>query len=135
MRYTAIVLVYIVIAFMSCDSEDRLDTYLAEKFNARGMDDLVKDAIEDRTRYVGVKVTIKAKVKDTSTLDRLGFLTLETDNPSVIFIVDMTPWDYEKWDSYKKGRTYTFSLLILSIGKDSIDFYSTEYYILSEIVA
>ena len=39
MRYTAIVLVYIVIAFMSCDSENRLDTYLAEKFNARGMDD------------------------------------------------------------------------------------------------
>lgn len=134
MRYTAIVLIFIVIAFTSCDSEDRLDTYLAEKLNAGGMDDLVKDALEGRTRYVGEKVTIKAKVKDTSSLDRLGFLTLETDNPSVAFIVDMTPWDYEKWDSYKKGYTYTFTLLIVGIGRDFSDFYSTEYYISSEIV-
>ena len=135
MRYMAILLISVVIVFTSCDSEDRLDTYFAEKFNAGGMDDLVKDAIEGRTRYVGEKITIKAKVKDTSTLDRQGFLTLETDNPSVEFIVDMTPWDYKKWDSYKKGRTYTFSLLIVGIGKDYRDFYSTEYYILSEIVA
>ena len=134
MRYISILLISVVIVFTSCDSEDRLDTYLAEKFNAGGMDDLVEDAIEGRTRYVGEKVTIKAKVKDTSSLDRQGFLTLETDNPSVEFIVDMTPWDYERWDSYKKGSSYTFALLIVDIGKYFRASYSPEYYILSEIV-
>ena len=119
---------------MSCDSEDRLDTYLAERFNSRGMDDLVKDALEGRTRYIGERVTIKAVVKDISNLDRQGFLTLETDNPAVVFIVDMNRLDYKKWDSYKKGRTYTFTLLIVGIGRDSRDFYSNEYYITSEVL-
>lgn len=134
MRYISILLISVVIVFTSCDSEDRLDTYLAETLNPGGMDDLVKDAIEGRTRYVGEKVTIKAKVKDTSSLDRQGFLTIETDNPSVAFIVDMAPLDYEKWDSYKKGSTYTFTLFIVGIGRDLRDVYSAEYYILSEIV-
>ena len=134
MRHTIIVFVYIIIAFTSCDSEDRLDTYLAEKFNAGGMDDLVKDAIEGRTRYLGERVTIKAEVKDTSLLERQGFLTLDTGNPAVDFLVDMDSLPYEDWGSYKKGHTYTFTLLIVGIGKDSRDFYSTEYYISSEIV-
>ena len=137
MKTITIILSFILIVLVGCDSEDRLDTYLAEKLNARGMDDLVNDAREGRTRYVGETLTLRVTVKDTSTLERSGYLTIETDRPEVEFIIDMGDLPYEKWKTYKEGKKYTFTLLITGMGKVldrsflEVDY---DYYIFAQIV-
>lgn len=137
MRYRAIAVILIVFALVGCDSEDRVDTFFAEKLNARGMDDLVKDAVEGRTRYIGETLTIKATVKDTSTLERLGYLTIETDHPEIEFSVEMGDLPYEKWKKYREGKTHTFTLLITGIGRNPDRLYvkvDYNYYISARIV-
>ena len=137
MKKMAIALILILIVLAGCDSEDRLDTYLAENLNARGMDDLVNDAREGRTRYIGETLTLRVTVKDTSTLERSGYLRIETDYPEVEFIIDMGDLPYEKWKTYKEGKKYTFTLLITGMGRVydksflEVDY---DYYISAEIV-
>ena len=138
MKKITIILSLILIVLVGCDSEDRLDTYLAEKLNTRGMDNLVNDAREGRTRYIGETLTLRVTVKDTSAVERSGYLTIETDYPEVEFIVDMGDLPYEKWKTYKEGKKYTFTLLITGMGRVSdrsfleVDY---DYYISAEIVS
>ena len=137
MKKMAIALILILIVLAGCDSEDRLDTYLAENLNARGMDDLVNDAREGRTRYIGETLTLRVTVKDTSTLERSGYLRIETDYPEVEFIIDMGDLPYEKWKTYKEGKKYTFTLLITGMGRvydKSLLEVDYDYYISAEIV-
>ena len=137
MKKTTITLSLIMVVLAGCDSEDRLDTYLAENLNARGMDDLVNDAREGRTRYIGETLTLRVTVKDTSTLERSGYLTIETDRPEVEFIIDMGDLPYEKWKTYHEGKKYTFTLLITGMGRvydKSLLEVDYDYYISAEIV-
>ena len=105
MKKMAIALILILIVLAGCDSEDRLDTYLAENLNARGMDDLVNDAREGRTRYIGERLTLRVTVKDTSTLERSGYLRIETDYPEVEFIIDMGDLPYENGKPIMKEKS------------------------------
>jgi len=137
MKKITITLSLILIVLVGCDNEDHFDTYLAEKLNARSMDDLVQDAREGRTRYVDEMLTLRVTVKDTSTLERSGYLTIETDYPAVEFIIDMGDLPYEKWKTYKEGKKYTFTLLITGMGRVldrsflEVDY---DYYISAQIV-
>ena len=79
-------------------------------------DFFVEDVIEKGLCFVGQTLTIKATLQKARLMFGLGFVLFETNNDSVVFIMDTLPFLKPEQvvciDYYKDGGTYNFPIYI-----------------------